>query len=101
MEYAKMARLNIRFAAVLALGLPLMACAAEPQKPQPADGAQTRAWLQAQIQSQGDEHTSRAPVPGEVASKVYQRYVDSFGTAQKTEMPRGSFSSGSGSSGSQ
>jgi hypothetical protein len=93
-----MAKLNIRCTALIALSLPLLATAAEPPK-QPENGAQTRAWLEAQYQSKGDEHTSRAPVPGEVAAKVYQRYVDSFGTSQPAELPRGSFSSGGGSGG--
>lgn len=82
---------------MLALGLPLLAAAADPEQNQ-KPGAQTREWLELQKSGNAVEGAAR-PMPGEVADKVYQRYVDSFGRPIPESYSRDSITGGSGSSG--
>lgn len=67
--------------------------AAEPQV-----GIDTRAWLDLQNSGNASLGAIR-PMPGEVADKVYQRYLDSFDNEIPDTYERESFvSSGSGGS---
>lgn len=63
----------------------------------PKSGDQTRAWIELQASGKaaapGVQSVSK-PVPGEVADKVYQRYVDSFGQPLPESYSRESFASG-------
>lgn len=90
---------NIRFAAVL-LALPFAALAAqEPDAPrEPAVGDDTRTWLEYQESGRAASADVR-PIPGEVAGKVYQRYLNSFDNKIPERYEREKFvSSGSGGS---
>jgi hypothetical protein len=59
-------------------------------------GTDTRAWLQ--LQASGDAADgSERPMPGEVADRVYQRYLKSFEQPIPTEFKREQISSGGGS----
>ncbi|MBX6421465.1 MAG: DUF3613 domain-containing protein [Nevskia sp.] len=60
-------------------------------------GSETNAWLAAQIASTSG--TPR-PMPGEVASRVYQRYLDSFTHPIPEEYGRQGFIGGGGSASS-
>lgn len=60
-------------------------------------GADTRSWLELQKTPAAQASDSR-PVPGEVAERVYQRYVNSFSYPIPQQFPRESFSSGRGGS---
>ncbi|NKF21425.1 DUF3613 domain-containing protein [Solimonas marina] len=51
--------------------------AATPAAPELAIGADARAWLDLQ-KSPSAQVMNTPPVPGEVATEVYQRYVNSF-----------------------
>lgn len=54
----------------------LSTAATAAQDPKPGEGAQTRAWVELQ-----KSDANKAPVrglPGEVADRVYQRYLQSF-----------------------
>lgn len=61
-------------------------------------GADTRTWLE--LQNSGNASLGAVrPMPGEVADKVYQRYLDSFDNQIPDTYERESFvSSGSGGS---
>lgn len=84
-------------AAVLLLSLPLGALAQEEPR-EPAVGDDTRTWLEYQESGRGAEGEAR-PIPGEVADKVYQRYLNSFDNQIPERYERESFvSSGSGGS---
>lgn len=81
---------------VLLLLLAPLAQAAEPGRP----GADTRAWTTLQASGKAAVAESR-PLPGEVADKVYQRYLDSFGQPIPATFQRDSFvGGGSGGGGS-
>lgn len=91
---------------VMALGLPLAALAQSPAQTDssasasaPADqgfGSQTRLWLATQI-SGASSVTEERPMPGEVATLVYQRYLNSFTHRIPARFTSESFSaSGSG-----
>lgn len=68
----------------------------EPQAARVGDD--TRAWLDLQAGGNAADGAAR-PMPGEVADKVYQRYVDSFENRIPDEFSRESFvSSGGGGS---
>jgi hypothetical protein len=69
----------------------LCACAAEPTV-----GRDTREWLT--LQKGGAAASTEAPaMSGEVADKVYKRYVDSYGHPLPEQFPREDFT-GSGES---
>ncbi|MEQ1439610.1 DUF3613 domain-containing protein [Fontimonas sp. SYSU GA230001] len=82
--------------ALMMLGLPLAALAAEPREP--AVGDDTRTWLEYQESGRAAPPDVR-PMPGEVADKVYQRYLQSFEHKIPERYERERFvSSGSGGS---
>jgi hypothetical protein len=64
------------------------------ERPAPI-GSDTRAWLQLQSSGQAAGSELRG-LPGEVADKVYQRYVDSFAHPIPVTFPRDSFVGESG-----
>ncbi len=61
--------------------------AAEPATPQNSD---TKAWLDLQISGSAAAQDER-PMPGEIADKVYQRYVDSYAQPIPDTLKRDSF----------
>lgn len=64
--------------------------------PAPTLGVDTRAWLE--LQTSGSASVSEVrPVAGEVATEVYQRYVNSFKYAIPETFPRDAFVSQGGS----
>ncbi|MFC4251059.1 DUF3613 domain-containing protein [Sinimarinibacterium flocculans] len=72
-----------------------VAVAAEPQTA--PVGTDTRAWLQLQASGNASKGELR-PMPGEVADKVYDRYLQSFDNQIPDEFERETFvSGGSGS----
>jgi hypothetical protein len=77
------------------LAAPLLAAAAEPV---PMTGSETRVWLALQRSGNAALAAPR-PTPGEVADKIYQRYLNSFATPIPASFTREQFVSG-GSSGS-
>jgi hypothetical protein len=81
------------FAALL-IALPLSALA-EEAKPV---GSDTHAWLELQQSGRQAVGTPRL-MPGEIASNVYQRYVDSFKQPIPAEFKRQSTEGSSGSGG--
>lgn len=62
-------------------------------------GADTRYWTSLQV-SGAAAVTDERPLPGEVATKVYERYVQSFAHPIPEKFDRDSFQSGSGGGGS-
>lgn len=76
---------------VLALGA---AHAAEAPVPEQTD---TQAWLNLQASGSAAPQDER-PMPGEIADKVYQRYVDSFGRPIPESLKRDSFATSGGDS---
>lgn len=61
------------------------------------NGAQTRAWIELQASGKAAAPgvpSVNKPVPGEVADKVYQRYVDSFGKPLPESYAREGFTRG-------
>ncbi|HSW12395.1 MAG TPA: DUF3613 domain-containing protein [Solimonas sp.] len=83
---------------LLALVAPL-AQAGDADTP-PRVGDETRAWLQLQTDGSAAAPGDR-PMSGEVADKVYERYVNSFGQPIPAHLERESAgSSASGDSGS-
>jgi hypothetical protein len=80
----------------LALAAPLAALAADPLSPRL--GGSTRAWLELQRSGNASLATPR-PMPGEVADKVYERYVNSFAHAIPETFSREQFVGGSSSGG--
>ncbi|HVT35139.1 MAG TPA: DUF3613 domain-containing protein, partial [Nevskiaceae bacterium] len=76
--------------AVLALG----GCSDIPTRV----GSQTQAWTDLQKSNMASSAAPR-PMPGEVADKVYQRYVNSFGNPIPDLYTRDTANSGGGSSG--
>lgn len=64
-----------RLLAALALAALLPAARAETRASEPI-GQQTRAWLE--LQGRNAQPGKTHAVPGEVADRVYQRYLDSF-----------------------
>lgn len=82
---------------ILLLAAPLAAFADDAAKPQLGD--EVRAWTD--LQKSGTASVTDArPMPGEVADKVYDRYLQSFGHPIPEAFERQSFASGGGSSGS-
>ncbi len=76
----------------------LMVCAlARAEQAQaPVVGTDTRAWLE--LQRSGAASAPQVqPVPGEVADKVYQRYLNSFDQPIPAQFDRESFVGRSGS----
>lgn len=80
---------------------PVLAAAQTPAAPgaeqadlAPGHGAQTRAWLDLQKSGKAAPQTPEGPQPGEVADRVYQRYLDSYTSKIPDTYPRDSFSSG-------
>jgi hypothetical protein len=61
--------------------------AAEPPVPQNSD---TRAWLDLQISGSAAAQDER-PMPGEIADRVYQRYVDSYAQPIPETLKRDNF----------
>lgn len=90
---------NTKFAAAVLLSLPFAALAAESGAPrEPAVGDDTRTWLEYQESGRAAPADVR-PIPGEVADKIYQRYLNSFDNKIPERYEREKFVS-SGSSGS-
>lgn len=83
---------------ILALVAPLLAQAQDAAPAAPAQpGDETRAWLQLQA-SGAAAVPEAAPMSGEVADKVYQRYLKSFDHPIPEHFRREGFASGGGSS---
>lgn len=59
----------------------------------PAVGAEARAWIDLQKSGTAASATPR-PLPGEVADRVYQRWLNSHDQAIPAQFSRESFSSG-------
>ena len=79
---------------VLALASgPLMA-AESSDRASPPTGETTRAWLELQRSNNASWGTPR-PMPGEVAKRVYDRYLESFEAPIPDEFERESFVGGS------
>lgn len=80
-------------------GLLLMAGSAMAQdNPQSAPmqvGDETRQWLELQASGNASLGTIR-PMPGEIADKVYQRYLDSYDHPLPETFDRDSFTTDSG-----
>lgn len=74
------------FALALLAGLPALAAEA-PKSGKAPPGAQTREWLELQKRNTPAGRPAR-PVPGEVADKAYQRYVQSFTHPIPDQFPR-------------
>lgn len=68
---------------------PLMAGESSNQA-SPPTGETTRAWLELQRSNNASWGTPR-PMPGEVAQRVYERYLQSFEAPIPTEFERESF----------
>lgn len=79
--------------ALSAVLLPLAASAAEQKV-----GEQTRAWLDLQ-RSNNAAYGAVRPMPGDVADKVYERYLNSFTHPIPEFYKRDRFVQGGGSSG--
>jgi len=60
-------------------------------------GDETRVWLQ--LQGSGSAAAPERPMSGEVADKVYKRYVDSFGRPIPEHFQRESAAASGGGSG--
>lgn len=83
------------------LMLALFATLAQAEEPataqQPRPGDETRAWLQ--LQSSGRASVAAPqPMSGEVADKVYERYLKSFTHPIPEQFQRESFSAAGGGS---
>lgn len=61
-------------------------------------GADTRYWTSLQVSGAAATRDER-PLPGEVATKIYERYVQSFTHPIPERFSRDSFSSGGGGGG--
>lgn len=92
---------GLRTAGCALLMAPVLAIAQAPVAPgpeqadlAPGHGAQTRAWLDLQKSGKAAPQTPEGPQPGEVADRVYQRYLDSYTSKIPDTYPRDSFSSG-------
>lgn len=94
--------MKIRFAGPAVLTASMLAALATQvavaDEPAPAPlGTDTRAWLQLQASGNASKGELR-PMPGEVADKVYDRYLQSFDNQIPDEFERETFvSGGSGS----
>lgn len=64
----------------------------------PANGEETRAWLQLQKSGNASLGVPR-PMTGEVADQVYQRYLQSFARPVPENFERESFGTGGGGGG--
>ena len=83
---------------VAALLLSMSVAAQAEEVREAAVGDDTRTWVEYQESGRGAEGETR-PMPGEVADKVYQRYLNSFDNKIPERYERESFvSSGSGGS---
>ncbi len=84
---------------ILALSAPLAQAQDPAQDPVPAHGAETRALLELQISGAASVATP-APMSGDVADAVYQRYLKSFSHEIPEQFEREKFvdSGGGGSS---
>ena len=76
----------------LTLATPLRA---EDPAAAPTTGTETREWLVLQKSGNAAKGEAR-PMPGEVADKVFERYVDSFANPLPQSFPRDSMSSSGG-----
>lgn len=91
MRNAMIPNAMIRWAASALLCAAGAAVAAEA--PPPRVGDDTRAWLALQTDGSAATDTA-APMPGEVADKVYQRYLKTFENTVPEQFERESFTSG-------
>jgi len=82
---------------VAAVGLPLAAQAADSGAPYRL-GQDARAWTELQKSGAASSNAVR-PMPGEVADKVYDRYLQSFSHPIPETFERESFVGGSGGGG--
>lgn len=70
-------RSPVLFTALIPVLLLASAAALADDAPPPASGADARAWLDLQNSGSASAPTPR-PMPGEVADRVYERYLKSF-----------------------
>lgn len=76
----------------------LAASAASAEAPSPSGkGDATRAWMELQTSGAAASAVER-PMPGPVAERVYQRYLDSFTHPIPDRFEREAFSEGGGGS---
>ena len=76
----------------------LCASAAQAEAPSPSGkGDATRAWMEFQTSGVAASQVDR-PMHGQVAERVYQRYLDSFTHPIPDRFERESFSEGGGDS---
>jgi len=85
---------------VLALSAALSAQAQDPEASAPPAplGAGTQAWLDLQVGGTAASAVER-PLPGDVASRTYDRYANSFAHPIPPKFDRESFSAAGGNSG--
>ena len=82
---------------VMTVGGLLLASAAFAGSPEPGDGQASRAWMELQTSGRQASRAER-PMEGEVADRVYQRYLKSFSHPIPVQFPREQFApEGSGS----
>ena len=82
---------------VLAASAFMLCSVAQAADAPPRTGEQTRALLELQKRgSAAAPQKAPKPVPGEVADRVYQRYLNSFSHPIPASFPRESFGGGSG-----
>lgn len=91
--------IRVLMGALCSLSLALSAAAPAAERPLPKPGTETRAWIELQKKQPATTTPDAPAMPGEVADKVYQRYVDSFAHPLPETFTRESFSTGSGSGG--
>ncbi len=91
---------TLRFSipALLMLAFLLLAAAAQAAEPATPQGAATQAWVDLQISGSAAPADER-PMPGEIADKVYQRYVKSFEKPIPESLKRDNFVSAGGDGG--
>lgn len=87
--------ITVRCIGVFGLAIAATAACAEPSAP--GQGDATRAWLELQTSGRQASEAER-PMDGEVADRVYQRYLDSHTLPIPLQFPREQFSADSGGS---
>lgn len=85
---------------IIALIMPLAAIADDKDNTEYKLGDEVRAWTKLQ-ESGAASNPKPQPMPGEIADKVYDRYLKAFDQAIPESFTRDSFVSGGGGSGGQ